>query len=301
MKRRKFITNLYASGSLILLSNLSISCKDKPKGFRFGLISDLHYADRTNLGNRFCSHSINKLKDAVDQFKKSSLDFIIELGDFKDQGEKPQRVETLQFLDTIEKVYQSSGLPAYHVMGNHDMDSISKNDFLSHTSNPGNANKKSYYSFIVNGIKCIVLDANYNQDGSDYDAGNFDWKYAMIPEKEQIWLKKELNTGDEPVLVFLHQLLNENAHPLLQIHNAKDIRLILEQSERVLAVFQGHHHAGDYEKINNIHYFTMKGAIEGEYPKNNSYAVVEVTPNGDIFIEGYINCSDKILKMNPKL
>ena len=81
----------------------------------------------------------------------------------------------------------------------------------------------------------------------------------------------------------------------MRVSNAEEIRRVLEQSKRVLAVFQGHHHEGYYEINNDIHYFTMKGAIEGKYPSNNSYAIVEVTANGDIYIDGFANCQDKTL------
>lgn len=60
------------------------------------------------------------------------------------------------------------------------MDSISKEDFLQHTSNHGDADKKTYYSFTFNGLKFIVLDANHNLDGAPYDKGNFDWTKAFI-------------------------------------------------------------------------------------------------------------------------
>jgi len=79
--------------------------------------------------------------------------------------------------------------PVYHVLGNHDMDSISKRDFLSHTKNHGKAEGKSYYSFVYNRLKFIALDANYNEDGSDYDSGNFDWTYPVYPAVKYSVLK----------------------------------------------------------------------------------------------------------------
>lgn len=281
---------------LLVSGGLFISCKKETKSIRFGVITDLHYADRENVGNRHCSQSIKKLDEAMSVFSNNSLDFIIELGDFKDQGKIPDRNESLLFLDDIEKVYQSSSLPAYHVLGNHDMDCLSKKDFLTHTKNPGTANGKNYYAFTVHGVKCIVLDANYNKDGSDYDKGNFDWTYAAIPNTQKKWLEQELNDGDEPILVFVHQLLTAKTDPLVRIHNAKEIRFLLAKSNRVLAVFQGHHHVGGYDKDNGIHYITIPGAIEGAYPENNSYAIVELSPSGDLSIDGYATCPDRNLK-----
>ena len=39
------------------------------------------------------------------------------------------------FLDEIENTLKGFEGPLYHVLGNHDMDSISKSDFLTHTYN----------------------------------------------------------------------------------------------------------------------------------------------------------------------
>lgn len=85
------------------------------------------------------------------------------------------------------------------------------------------------------------------------------------------------------------------------IRNASDVNKLLVQSKRVLAVFQGHHHAGAYSIQDNIHYFTMNGIIEGNLPDSNSYAIVEIMPNGDILVDGYALCPDKILRNLSKL
>ena len=298
MVRRNFIKSIYIGSSLFVLGKSTAACSTAPISLKFGLITDLHYAQNEISGSRHYKDSLNKLKKAMDVFEKNGLDFVIELGDFKDQSQVPNNIETLTFLDKIETVYQSYNLEAYHVLGNHDMDSISKSDFLDHTSNPGEAKGKSYYSFVKNGVKCIVLDACYNLDGSDYNSGNFDWTKALIPEVEKTWLQRELSEGKEPILVFVHQLLdiNSDINNVLCITNALDITNMLEKCRRVLAVFQGHHHAGHYEIHNGIHYFTMKGSIEGSFPERNSYATVEVTPQGDIYLTGYADCVDKIMK-----
>ena len=265
---------------------------------RFGLVTDLHYAERKNKGNRFYDQSQDKLTDAVNFFNNKKVDFIVELGDFKDQGDPPDKEQTIAFLDKIEKTFSDFNGPAYHVLGNHDMDSISKSDFLKHTRNAGDAKGKNYYSFIRDGIRFIVLDANYNEDGSDYDSGNFDWTYAMVPDEEKEWLKSELDKDNLPVIVFTHQLLDSfsGISKLVCVKNAEEIVDILEKSNRVLAVFQGHHHHGNYSFRNGIHYFTMKAMVEGELSENNSYAIIEIDEGLNITVAGFGNCEDKLLK-----
>ncbi len=265
---------------------------------RFGMVTDLHFARTEILWERYYDQSAAKLADAVKTFNNRKLDFVIELGDLKDQGTPPDRQETLEFLKEIEIVLGKYRGPVYHVLGNHDMDSISKDDFLKNVKNHQQPQAKKYYSFITNGIKFIVLDANYNEDGADYDSGNFDWTYCKIPEIQIEWLKNELNTNDLPVIVFTHQLLDSfsDVPETHFIDNADEIREILESSKKVLAVFQGHFHDGHYSFRNGIHYYTMKAMVEKSLPENNSFAIVEVDSDLNIIIEGFYNCEDFELK-----
>ena len=282
----------------LLLVTPFISCDSSDDSIRFGMITDLHFAHRSQLNTRHYEDSKQKAEIAIQEFRKHDLDFVIELGDLKDMGVPPQKEETLSFLKEIEACLQTYGTPFYHVLGNHDMDNISKKEFLSQITNPGDANGKNYYCFIKKGIKFIVLDANYNADQSDYDAGNFNWEVALIPDEEMKWLEKELNSGDELIIIFCHQLLDSDS-PLykgLFVKNAKEVNELLVASKKVLAVFQGHHHAGNYSIQNGIHYFTLKGMIEGALSEKNSYAVVEIRPNGDILVDGFADCPDQILR-----
>lgn len=298
MNRRLFLKN--SCGAFCLLAFPDISPFITKTKVRFGLVTDLHYAERQNKGLRFYDQSKNKLIDAIQVFNKKNLDFLIELGDLKDQGILPEKNQTIAFLDEIENTLSKFKRKIYHVLGNHDMDSISKDEFLKHTHNSGKARAKNYYSFIQSGIKFIVLDANFNEDGSDYNSGNFDWTYSMIPINQKEWLQYELNKNDYPAIVFIHQLLDSfsGISKLVCVKNAEEIVEILEKSNNVLAVFQGHHHDGNYSFRNGIHYFTMKAMVQGSLPDNNSYAIIEIDTDLNIIIDGFYNCEDKFLKSN---
>lgn len=283
----------------IVLFLIFFSCSnDVKKNVTFGLLTDLHFAHREDKGNRCYNESFKKATIAMKDFNSFQLDFIVELGDLKDQSEKPNKKETISFLKEIDSLLISYGKPVYHVLGNHDMDNISKNEYLLNTSNPKGCKGKNYYSFKCNGYKFIVLDGNYNLDQTDYDSGNFNWEEAIIPDHEFNWLKNELEKGEEPIIVFIHQLLDNesNLYKGLYIRNADEVNELLVKSNRVLAVFQGHHHDGGYSYQNGIHYFTMKGMIEGKLPDNNSYAIVEIYSNGDIVVDGFCLCQDKVMR-----
>ena len=285
--RRDF---LKASGFVI--TGLSVGAQfayaaetDSNTKVRFGIVTDAHYADAAPQGSRHYGESVAKMAECVKLMNDKKVDFLVELGDFKDQGKPVSEKDTLKYLKTIEKIFGQFKGPRYHVLGNHDADSISKEQFLARVENTGIERKSKYYSFDSNKWHFVVLDANYKADGSDYDHGNFNWTDTNISREELDWLKEDLVSTSKPVIVFIHQQLDgKGSH---YVKNAAEVRLILQESKRVLAVFQGHNHAGHYSHIENIHYYTLKAMIEGAGDKNNSYAIVEVHDNHDIVVFGY--------------
>lgn len=260
---------------------------------RFGIVTDSHYADADTVGSRYYRHSLDKLTECDELMNDQKVDFLIELGDFKDQNNPPVEKMTLLYLRTVEKIFQKFKGPTYHVLGNHDMDSISKKQFQNNVENTGIDLSKSYYSFDFNGVHFVILDANYKSDGTDYNHGNFDWTDANIPPPEQNWLRQDLAVAHGPAIVFIHQLLDGTGS--VYVNNAVDIRQILDQSGKVTAVFQGHHHEGSYSYIEGIHYYTLKAMVEGPGEKNNSYAIVEIRPDTSITITGYRKAVSKQL------
>jgi len=252
---------------------------------RFGLVTDAHFADVAPMGSRHYRESLAKMTECVELMNDKQVDFLIELGDFKDQDKPVSEKDTLKYLETIEQIFKQFKGPRYHVLGNHDVDSISKEQFLAHVENTGIERKSGYYSFDSNEVHFVVLDANYRADGSDYDHGNFDWTDTNIPPEELDWLRSDLAATSRPVIVFVHQQLDgEGSH---YIRNASEVRKTLEDNKNVLAVFQGHNHAGHYSFMENIHYYTLKAMVEGTGDENNSYAIVEVYNSQDIVVSAY--------------
>ncbi len=269
--------------SLSCASSDTLSRKERP--VRFGMVTDCHYADVDPAGTRFYRQSLDKLGECVARMNAEDVDFLIELGDFKDQGRPPVKQDTLAYLEEVEAVFQRFDGPTYHVLGNHDVDSISKPQFLARVTNTGVDRTRSHYSFDIKGLHGIVLDANYRSDGADYDRGNYDWTDANIPADELDWLRRDLAAARGPAVVFIHQLLDGAG--AVYVKNAAEVRDVLERAGKVLAVFQGHHHAGDCNEINGIHYYTLIATVEGQGAENNSYAIVEVCPNLDAIVSGY--------------
>jgi len=255
------------------------------RAIQFGMVTDCHYADREPGGSRHYRESVDKLAECVAFMNGQDLDFLIELGDLKDQDAKPDEAKTIAYLQEIEGVFAGFGGPRYHVLGNHDMDSISKAQFMAHAANTGIPPDRTYYSFDANGVHYIVLDANYTGGGADYDHGNFDWTDANVLGGQIEWLEKDLADTALPTVVFCHQRLDGAGD--LFVNNAEPVRAAIEASGKVLGVFHGHHHAGDYSLINGIHYYTLKAVVEGAGAENNAYAIVEIDAAGNMTVTGY--------------
>lgn len=290
INRRKFIeTSVCVIGGITIPGVTMAKRKFKP--IRFGIVTDIHYADAPDntAQNRYYRESLEKLAECAALMNEQKVEFLIELGDLKDQGNPPKEVNTLQFLDTIEKALKQFKGPIYHVLGNHDHDSISKLQFLKAISNDGFYNALNFYSFTRQSFHFIVLDANYNFLSKEYDHGNFDWTEAHIPNDQLKWLKSELKLHKKPTIVFIHHQLDSPAVADKRHcpDNADEIRKILEDSGRVAAVFQGHYHKGGLNKINNIFYYTLKAVVEGSGAENNNYAIVEIGEDRIIRIRGY--------------
>ena len=244
----------------------------------FGIIADLHYADKEKWRNRHYRDSYEKLTKCIETFNELKPAFIVELGDFIDANEKEIEIGYLKKIDGMFGQFHGD---RYYVLGNHDLAVLSKEEFLSITGSGG-----KYYSFDYGSYHFVVLDGNYNKDGTDYNQGNFDWTETYIHAPQQEWLRKNLKKAhDNTVFVFVHQTLHDKTSAY-GVKTACKVRSILEEAGNVRAVFQGHDHQGDYKLINGIHYVTLQGAVEGPGLKNNRYALVDID-NEAININGY--------------
>ncbi len=282
--RRDFLKASAAIGvsSVPLVS----SCTREPTGgIRFGLVADIHYVDREPFRQRIYRDSLAKLGECVDALNEQDAALLIELGDFKDQDDPPDEQRTLSHLRAIEEVFQRFEGGKYHVLGNHDVDSLSKAQFQANTSNTGISPDRTYYSFDSHGFHFVILDANFSADGTDYDHDQFDIYDTNIPPVELEWLEQDLAATAYPTMCFIHQNLHEDIQPA--VCNAAEVRSILEASGKVLAVFQAHVHTGGLYHVGGIYYYGMRAMVEGPAPESSSYALVEVSPDNTILITGY--------------
>ena len=259
----------------------------------FGMATDMHYADLPNAvdepGERCFRDAPAKLRDCIDALNARKVDFLIELGDFKDM--MPTKEATLKCLDDIEKVFSRFNGPRYHALGNHETDCLTKAEFLAHVSNAGQEKALAHYSFSVGKVTFVVLDPNYTSKMEDYRPGNFDFRDANVPPDQVKWMEGVLDTAPGPVVVFSHQLVDPACPDVFRIKNAAQLRELFERSGKVKAVFTGHHHVGHSAVHNGIFYSTLRAISQDAYPENNSDAEVTMYDSGRIVVKGFVKAA----------
>ncbi len=304
--RRNFLKQLTILGGTGLslplvagnITDLSLEKKKAGKSVKFGIISDIH--------RDLIPDADSRLNIFMKKVEIEKPDFIISLGDFCFGIPENQ---------SFIKQFASAVCPAYHVLGNHDMDRNTKDEMIDFFKIPSR-----YYSFDSNGYHFVVLDANnLYKDGKyiDYAKANYfvDGSFREYIDDTQIeWFRNDIASTTFPVMVFSHQSLY---HYSLGVKNRLELQLIMEEENRksgynkVIACFNGHNHLDFYRKINGIHYFDINSASyywfepasPGRYPdkllykkyphldnialyKDPLYAFVNIDTKGNFSVKG---------------
>ena len=245
MKRRLFLKRMAGvSGGFVFsipLGNCNLFTSRKIK---FGICSDVH--------QDIIHDAPERLSEFLRNAEKGEVDFVIDLGDFcfPIPG-------NLEFLG----IWKHSTLEKYNVLGNHDMDKGTKQDFMQFVGMP-----ERYYSFDKGEFHFVVLDPNnlfVEGEYKPYDHGNF---YRAAKERGHLdplqlqWLKMDLSQTARQCIIFSHQSF-ENSNGGCQ--NGQEVRAIFEEAnseagfQKVVAAFSGHHHTDYAEEINQITYIQI--------------------------------------------
>lgn len=247
---------------------------------RFGLITDLHYADKAAAGSRHYRDTLSKLNEAIEAFARLDppLRFAVEIGDFIDAAESVEAER--KYLSTVDSFFRKLCDDRHYVLGNHCVGTLTSDEFLGDVGQ-----RSSFYSFDRDGHHFVVLDACFRKDGVAYGRGNFEWSESFIPEHELRFLEEDLKSSSSDVIVFVHQRLD--IEPPYGVINAAEVRKILEKSGRVRAVFQGHSHKNDHRRIGGIDYVTLVAMVEGSAPESSGYSLVTWHADGSIELQGF--------------
>jgi len=245
----------------------------------FGVITDIHFAGRDTEDGKYYRQGLEKLNAFIETCNDRHVDFVICLGDMIDTDNDGNEWTRLAELTGVFDIFHSDW---HALVGNHDLETLSKRDFLETIGK-----KRSWYSFDVGSYHFIILDASFSPDGTDYDHGDFVWTEPYIPVHQLEWLRCNLTASRErDTVIFVHQNLHDNADDRYNIVNSREVRSIIAESGNVRAVIQGHYHKVDTGEYDGIPYVTLVGSINGPRPEGNSFSIV-IIDSDTIILEGF--------------
>ena len=258
---------------------------------RIGIVADVHAHDTESpVEEKVMTNYAERLTTFVDAMNAWPADAVIQLGDLVNgafvMGAALGDVTRIAgLLDEAIVLLSDLESSLYHVLGNHDMYDLSKPEVLA-----AMGIETGYYSFDISGFHFVVLDAEYNPDGTDYDHVFMRTK-GFIPPTQLDWLVADLTATTLPTIVCVHQPIDSDFEALAggpPIVNNKDVQRVLSESGVVIAVFQGHDHENRYAEIDGIHYVTFAAMVDHTEPAPPTWAQVTLDPASRmIMIEGF--------------
>jgi len=276
---------------ILLLAALSLGAFAEPSEqtglLQIGIVTDVHAHDLDSpLEGKLMASYPERLGAFINAMNAWPADLVIELGDFVNgwvvlgiEPGNPYRIP--QILEEAEAIYSRFDGPRYHVIGNHDVYNLSKEEYLERVNITS-----TYYSFDAGAYHVVILDVQYDEGGNDL-AYTYTGVRGFVPKTEMEWLQEDLAGTDRPTIVCVHQMLDTEPTEAgwTLIGNAVEVRALLAESGVVIAVFQGHDHANRYSLIDGIHYITFKALVDQGTPPSWAYVTLDTTMR-TILIEG---------------
>ncbi|MBB3608769.1 metallophosphoesterase [Rhizobium sp. BK602] len=253
--------------------------------FRFGVVADPQYAAlEPNLAlDRYPAKSLGKLADAIAEFNRHDLAFVVTLGDIIDRH--------WESFDDILPVYETLRHQRHFLLGNHDF--VVAAEHLAEVA--GRVGMPSaYYDFTHAGYRFIALDGNEisvfappegdpRRDEAkalmtalrNTGAPNWQRWNAAIGDAQYAWLTTRLDeakaAGEKVVVMSHYPVFPENAHNAL---DSGRMLALLAGQDHVVAYLSGHNHAGNFGVADGTSFVNFKGMVDTEY--DNAYAIVSV-------------------------
>ncbi len=289
------------------MSLFALAEQQPAPSFSFGLMSDIQYADEDTTIGRDYRSSPEKLQSCVNWWNQLPISFLIQVGDFVDQG-------PMKNLDDIAQVFNQVNARKYHVLGNHDF-FTARRALIGRLGMPA-----AYYQFSRQNWRFIVLDgmnvsANGGRPESDPHAvqgrqmlqaiaeakavNAHPWNGALGAEQRQ-WLDRVLTDADrerQRAIVFCHfPVLAASCRPAHLLWDHAEVVEILEAHPSVAAFFDGHDHRGGYAFSAKIHYVTFPALVEHE--QGESCKTVDVY--GDHLVIRSLSGAEQALPMERR-
>ena len=230
--------------------------KKKQGKIKIGFITDAHCLAKQNKTTlkwdlrRSCEEPINYFVNKMNTDFKP--DIVINGGDFVDGADGNAIDDFVQAKNLLNK----STAPVYDVLGNHEVNKFSKEEWLRLTGN-----ENTYYKVDVNGFRVVVLDGNFTSTGKETGPDNSAYP-GNISKEQFLWLEETLKAAEGlRKLVFIHQppIETDNRAPDRLFVDAEKLRELFSEY-KVEVVVAGH--IERYCKMNfgtDTDYYVLQG------------------------------------------
>ena len=225
---------------------------------RFALISDVHLGPAashqgklrklTHLSEELVNAFVRRMRDEV------KPDLVINLGDvIEDESTEKDRERYGHFVAMLREV----GKPVLHVAGNHDTINLLPEELCAMWGNSAAAT----YSQDHGGVHFAILRTIEHRD-----------ERIELPIEQIEWLEQDLAHTTLPAIVLMHHPASEmrlegnrwfEKRPnVCRVAERRALRQVIQNSGKVLAVFNGHVHWNHFDVIAGIPYITLQSLIE---------------------------------------
>jgi hypothetical protein len=263
MKETDLFDPYRESDMRVLIDNIIL-----PKKHRIGFVTDAHA--RATRQNDILPAAKVPMEKFISRMNTVFLpDFTVDGGDFIEGTRRFGAKSRNDFL-LFDKFFQQLDSPEYHVIGNHDLRGLTRQEWTDKTKN-----KNSYYYFDFDEtLRVIIFDSTLITASSDEKNSE-----RIAYEKELDWLEETLkNSRNRKIIVFSHH------PPIPALRKAMPIEAISRLDDifskyRVRAVFSGHVEVAYYEKIGGVDYFAVPGFYRSEltgFPLIGSFSEINI-------------------------
>jgi 3',5'-cyclic AMP phosphodiesterase CpdA len=236
-----------------------------PLDLTFALCTDLHFGPEALYKGKLrklSAHAGRLLGDFVERMNREvDPAFIVNLGDdIEDESPEADLARYGACMDILGRAKAD----LVHVAGNHDTVHLAAPALLGLWARRADGLPKPsglHYAFDRAGLHFVVLHTRELKD-----------RNITVGEEQLRWLEADLAQTRLPTIVLMHHSAAdqhlvgnrwfEGRANICLVQERKDLRRILEASDKVLAVFNGHLHWNHLDVISGIPYVTVQSLIE---------------------------------------